>query len=108
MGLPYQLRKVISRIRCSNHSLAIEKGRHNNPKTPRQDRLCTICKGHVVEDEGHFLLECTVYSHLREHHNMNFETVPDMLNMENQHQLAKYLVSSFDLRQRLIWGREGE
>ena len=36
LGLPYQLRKFISRIRCSNHSLAIEKGRHKNPKTPRQ------------------------------------------------------------------------
>ena len=38
---------------------------------------------------------------------MNFETVPDMLNMDNQHQLAKFLTSAFELRQRLIWGREG-
>ena len=103
MGLPYQLRKVISRIRCSN--LAIEKGRHKNPKTPRQERLCTICNDQEVEDEEHFLLKCTAYSHLREHHDMDFENVPEILNMDNQHQLAKFLIASFELRQRLIWGR---
>ena len=27
LGLPFEIRKVISRIRCSNHPLAIEKGR---------------------------------------------------------------------------------
>ena len=104
LGLPYQLRKVISRIRCSNHSLAIEKGRHKNPKTPRQERLCTICDDQIVEDEEHFLLKCTAYSHLREYHHMNFENVPDILNMDNQHQLAKFLISSLELKQRLILG----
>ena len=54
LGLPYQLRKVVSRIRCSNHPLAIEKGRHTNPITPREERFCNFCDEQVVEDEDHF------------------------------------------------------
>ena len=108
LGLPFHLRKTISRIRCSNHPLAIERGRHKNPKTPREERVCVLCDGGDIEDEGHFLLECTVYSILRDHHHMNFESVPEMLNMDNQYQLSKYLISAYELRQSLIWGREGE
>ena len=85
MGLPYQLRKVISRVRCSNHPLAIEKGRHKNPKTPREERICIFCNDHV-EDEDHFLLKCTAYFHFRDYYNMNFENVPDMLDMDDQYQ----------------------
>ena len=108
LGLPYRLRKVISRIRCSNHSLEIERGRHTNPKTPRENRLCRLCDGRDVEDEGHFLLNCPIFTELRHHHGMDFVSVPDILNMENQYQLAQYLLSAFELRQRLIWGRAGE
>ncbi len=97
LGLPYHLRKSISRIRCSNHSLAIEKGRHTNPKTPREDRLCQLCDQQVIEDEEHFLLNCPVYTDLRSHHQMDFYTVPDILNMENQNQLAQYLLSASEL-----------
>ena len=107
LGLPYQLRKVISRVRCSNHPLAIEKGRHKKPKTPREERICIFCNDHVVEDENHFLLKCTAYFHLRDYYNMNFENVPDMLDMDDQYHLAKFLLSAFELRQRFIWGREG-
>ena len=68
LGLPYEFRKVISRIRCSNHPLEIEKGRHKNPKTPREERLCNLCDQYTVEDESHFLLECSTYNHLKDHY----------------------------------------
>ena len=105
LGLPYQSRKVISRTRCSNHPLAIEKGRHTNPKTPRQERFCKLCDDQVVEDEDHFLLKCTTYTHLRDHYQINHDNVPDFLNMENQSLLAKYLLSAYELRERLLFGR---
>ena len=108
LGLPNPLRKVISRIRCSNHPLAIEKGRQKNPKTPREDRLCVLCNEHLIEDEDHFLIKCTAYSHLRVHYNMDFANVSDMMNMDDQYTLAKFLTSTLELRQRLLWGREGE
>ena len=108
LGLPYHLRKVLSRIRCSSHPLAIEKGRQKNPKIPREERLCTLCEERVVEDEEHFLLKCTTYTHLREHHQINSQNVPEILNMENQYKLAHFLLSTLELRQRLLWGRAGE
>ena len=108
LGLPYSLRKVISRMRCSNHPLAIEKGRQKNPKIPREHRLCILCNEQVIEDEDHFLLRCTAYSHVRDYYSMTFANVPDMLNMDDQYKLAKFLTSALELRQRLIWGREGE
>ena len=108
LGLPYHLRKVISRIRCLSDPLAIEKGRQKNPKIPREERLCTLCEERVVEDEEHFLLKCTTYTHLREHHQINSQNVPEILNMENQYKLAHFLLSTLELRQRLLWGRAGE
>ena len=49
LGLPHHLRKIISRIRCSNHSLAIEKGRQTNPKTPRENSLCQLRNHHHMD-----------------------------------------------------------
>ena len=91
---------------CSNHPLAIEKGRLRNPKTPREERICVLCDEQVVEDEDHFLLKCGTYSILREEYQMNFENVPDMLDTDDQYQLSKYLIASYKFRLRLIQGRQ--
>ena len=106
LGLPYHMRKIITKIRCSNHTLAIEKGRHT--KTPREERFCELCEEGAIEDESHFLLNCTTYQPIRELYNVNLENISDLLNMENQAQLAKYLLSSFELRKRLSNGRGRE
>jgi hypothetical protein len=53
----YELRKCMSKFRLSNHSLEIEVGRHKRKQV--KDRLCNVCK--VVEDEEHFLINCTIY-----------------------------------------------
>ena len=42
-------RTVITRWRLSNHRLNIETGRYTKPKTPREDRVCSMCM--VLEDE---------------------------------------------------------
>ena len=48
-------RKLITKLRISEHNLLIEKGRHLN--IPREQRLCSHCK--CIDDEKHFLLHCT-------------------------------------------------
>ena len=58
----FQLRKIITKFRCSDHKLEIEKGRHNN--IPRESRLCKICLTDV-ENEIHFLCTCPTYNNLR-------------------------------------------
>ena len=52
------LRKALTRLRLSNHSLNIEKGRHAN--IPRDLRYCPFCTT-SVETETHFILECQMY-----------------------------------------------
>ena len=57
----FEYRKLITKLRISDHNLLIEKGRHF--KLPRDERLCQKCK--VVEDEKHFILHCSYNSDLR-------------------------------------------
>ena len=55
----YKYRNAMIKFRTSSHKLEIEKGRHTNPKTPIENRLCKFCG--VIEDEMHFLLYCKLY-----------------------------------------------
>ena len=50
-------RKVLAKLRCSNHCLLIETGRHNY--TDVSDRKCTFCD--TIEDEIHFTVEYQLY-----------------------------------------------
>ena len=50
-------RKMLAKLRCSNHCLLIETGRHNN--TDVSDRKCTF--GDQIENEIHFTVECQLY-----------------------------------------------
>ena len=45
---------MLAELRCGDHCLLIETGRHNN--TDVSDRKCTVCD--KIEDEIHFTLEC--------------------------------------------------
>ena len=56
-------RSAISKLRTSSHTLEIERGRYTHPKTPVDSRLCVHCD--EIEDEIHFVTECTLYSEER-------------------------------------------
>ena len=55
-------RIAISKLRCSSHTLAIEKGRHTKPKTDLSERLCLFCSSNKVEDEKHFIIEDRLFT----------------------------------------------
>ena len=61
----FNLRKILSKFRLSDHNLAIELGRRTKPKIPANKRLCKKCDNNVVEDEMHFILDCDLYSQER-------------------------------------------
>ena len=96
----FELRKIISKIRCSDHPLEIEKGRHRN--IPRGERICKTCTEGSIEDEEHFLMKCKTYQPLRVKHNIKADNVNDFLSAENQENLAKYLISAFKLRDNIV------
>ena len=56
-----QERRDFTKLRISCHQLKIETGRYSKPKTPIEDRLCTLCSMGVIENENHMLLECPLY-----------------------------------------------
>ena len=58
--------ELISRLRLSSHHLMIEKGRHARPVIPATKRCCSLCNDRI-DDEVHFLIECTKFRSLRNH-----------------------------------------
>jgi hypothetical protein len=55
-------RTALTKLRLSNSSLMIEKGRHS--KVDKSLRFCPFCPN-IVEDEKHFLLGCPTFKYLR-------------------------------------------
>ena len=53
----------MARLRISDHPLQIEAGRYN--QTPPNNRLCTLCNSNRIENEVHFILECSLYNDMR-------------------------------------------
>ena len=92
----FKLRKIIAKIRCSDHFLEVEKGRHR--KVPRDERLCKMCSDKAIEDEEHFLIVCKKYEHLRKEYEITSENVVELMNIENQQHLAKYIIRAMEVR----------
>ncbi len=57
------LRKSMSRLKLSSHTLEIEMGRYP-PRVPAINRYCKQCNIHDIDDEFHFILKCTKFSDL--------------------------------------------
>ena len=95
----FQHRKLVAKLRCSDHDLQLEKGRHT--KTNRADRLCKMC-GKQVETEPHFLVFCPKFNKIRKATTNNFNH--DWLNFlkskeENKiFALAQYLEQAKQMR----------
>ena len=54
----------MTKLRPSNHRLAIETGRYMRPYKKPNERICPLCKKEA-EDEKHFLISCSVYKEKR-------------------------------------------
>ena len=64
-------RRSITRFRISTHRLKIETG---YIKLDRSERLCTKCSTGAIEDEQHFLMECSKFNTFR---NSFFQIIND-------------------------------
>ena len=69
------LRRIFTKYRLSEHSLATEQGSHRNPWLPVEERLCNHCTTAEPETELHFLTKCKKYKTIRECHFPIFETL---------------------------------
>ncbi|KAG1932341.1 kinesin-like protein KIF13A [Pimephales promelas] len=62
----YGQRKILTKYRISDHSLCVETGRHKQSWRERELRVCLHCPDGAVEDELHFLTECSKYKNIRD------------------------------------------
>ena len=105
----WKLRKALAKLRCSAHSLEIERGRHSGVLL--EDRLCKYCEAQervVIEDEYHFLLCCPRYKYLRDVYiepqytnNVSFETFITLMssnNCDTLRKLALYIFHAFNIK----------
>ena len=84
-------RITFSKYRLSDSCLKIETGRHTRPKIPREARYCPFCPD-SVENEIHFLTQCTAYTNRHElFHTIEIE-VPQFSRLNSEEQF-KYLMS---------------
>ena len=85
-------RKTLTRYRLSEHSLAIEKGRHRQTWLPREERLCPHCTQNEVETELHFLTACPLYQDIRDTYFPQItNTQGEFENMSNEERLPYLL-----------------
>ena len=94
-------RQVITKFKCSDHQLEIERGRYTG--TPRPERLCKLCTHNAVETEEHFLMDCPFYNQLREKHNLSGMTnVNNFMDGLDPVKMANYLKEAFENRQKQL------
>lgn len=85
-----QYRRHICRLRISAHRLKIETGRYSANRLERNKRICKMCESNCIEDETHFLIDCSAYTNDR----IKFFNIIDKTNQHFS------LLSSFD---KLFW-----
>ena len=73
--LNFKVRRCYSQFRLGVHDLEIERGRYRPKPSPIAERLCKLCSIQAVEDEKHFLVECSLH---RKQRKRLYEKLADM------------------------------
>ncbi len=59
------LRINFTKVRLSSHRFMVERGRWLKPKVQYEDRLCTLCNEHDIQDEYHIMMKCAYFTAIR-------------------------------------------
>ena len=102
LDLPlFQHRQIITKLRCSDHQLDIERGRYRG--ILRTERICKLCTNNAIENEEHFLVRCPFYDRLKGKHNLTeFTESDEFMKGLDPKKLAKYLIRAFEIRKKQI------
>ena len=84
IGMSKNNRSLISRLRSGTLPIAIEllRYRTGNNRIPQDMRLCKSCNSNSVENEFHFIFNCTHYTDIRSKHNIKYLNDPNLLHDE--------------------------
>ena len=111
-------RNIMTKLRLSNHRLAIETGRYTRPYQKPNERICPLCRKEA-EDEKHFLVSWPVYQEKRKslfeclykefkipNKEMSTENIfllllnPSSNNIALQKLVAKHIHNCYEIRQK--------
>ena len=59
---PKKYRSAFTKVKCGVAPIKIKTYRYGLQRVPVDQRLCKVC--HVVEDEFHVVMECTLYDYI--------------------------------------------
>ena len=106
----FEQRRYFTKMRISNHKLAIETGRYIKLRT--EERLCVFCNQNQVETEEHMLLNSPFYFNLREE---LLSKVPGFIDTRNlqaktllkakyqtSYYVSRFILKAFELRDSKI------
>ena len=102
----FQLRKIVTKFRCSDHRLEIETGRHGNVEIAPEERMCQMCR-YDAETETHFLSECPLYVTLRLKYlgvnaSTDWNNIVQCVDKEVAYNLANFLTKAFEVRTQML------
>ena len=99
-----KFRNALVRLRVSSHRLEVEVGRWNRQRVECAEGKCRVCN--KLEDEYHFIFECTIYEDLRRNNIPRYYRIrPNMFkcielintsNLKHINQLATYVHKAFE------------
>jgi hypothetical protein len=98
------LRATLTRFRSVCHWFQVNEGRYSD--VPKQMRFCPNCPL-VVEDEGHFLIQCPAHSCIRENfEHLELHSFNDVAKLfkecSDYKELAKFMVLCHESRSKLL------
>ena len=109
LNLSKKERSCLAQLRCGILPLRLETGRYCSEK--REERLCVFCNSQTLEDEVHFVLDCSLYDDIRNKYLADVSVLENFTNnyeklcslMRNYpRKLAKYIVEAYQKRRRMI------
>ena len=112
LNLNRKERSLMAQLRSGILPLRIETGRY--ARESPDERLCKLCNDSTIEDEKHFVLNCSFYRDIRNQLLSSIDLPADwntycetqklkfVLNVQTR-KIAKYLVKAYCLRRRHIY-----
>ena len=102
--LSIQQRSALARFRCGSFPLAVELGRYRRPVIPLEQRTCRLCNSGHIENEEHFLIQCSEYNDIRSNlfGPLNINDVTDEFKRIMKHSdpkiISNYIISAYERR----------
>ena len=84
---------AMARYRMSSHDLDRERGRFNNPITPKIQQICTRCELSEIDNEIHRLIQCSAMNNERE---ILYDSVAAIINIQPTNEMFVGIMTSRD------------